>query len=322
MITKPKWIRVILPLTVEENPGYMKEGFHITIETLHAPGDGQLENNPGYMKKNFIICIETLHAPDMGTMENSSHTMLPFFRQCCSSGLWHCEPGHCSSIAFPAGSCFAFIGSFHFFESEVLVLSYHAGSGKAHELTGEKYKMREVVPIDISNDSVKTSDYKADEDPTKFKSEKTGRGPLIGPEWWKKASCDPVMTCYKLVTCEFKWFGLQSRVEKFIQDVERRLFTNFHRQVFCWMDRWHGMTMDDIRRLEDKTKQELDKQRKVGEVRGTRSDVALTVVGGEMNQQPVDLASDIIIQFEHTLLANEETLENPNSRLVVFEKLR
>ncbi|XP_045129582.1 phosphatidylinositol transfer protein beta isoform-like isoform X4 [Portunus trituberculatus] len=170
--------------TIISNPGYMKEGFHITIETLHAPGDGQLEN--------------------------------------------------------------------------------------AHELTGEKYKMREVVPIDISNDSVKTSDYKADEDPTKFKSEKTGRGPLIGPEWWKK--CDPVMTCYKLVTCEFKWFGLQSRVEKFIQDVERRLFTNFHRQVFCWMDRWHGMTMDDIRRLEDKTKQELDKQRKVGEVRGTRSE--------------------------------------------------
>ena len=27
------------------------------------------------------------------------------------------------------------------------------------------------------------------------------------------------MTCYKLVTCEFKWFGLQGRVEKLIQSV-------------------------------------------------------------------------------------------------------
>ncbi|XP_069194812.1 phosphatidylinositol transfer protein beta isoform isoform X14 [Procambarus clarkii] len=170
--------------TIISNPGYMKEGFYISIETLHAPGDGDMEN--------------------------------------------------------------------------------------AHELSGEKLKIREVVPIDISNDAVKTADYKPDEDPTKFKSVKTGRGPLQGPEWWKK--CDPVMTCYKLVTCEFKWFGLQTRVEKFIQDIERRLFTNFHRQVFCWMDRWHGMTMEDIRRLEDKTKQELDKQRKVGEVRGTRSE--------------------------------------------------
>lgn len=170
--------------TIITNPGYMKDAFYISIETLHAPGDGQMEN--------------------------------------------------------------------------------------AHELTGEKFKLREVVPIDIANDPVKSSDYKADEDPTKFRSEKTGRGPLVGPEWWKK--CDPVMTCYKLVTCEFKWFGLQTRVEKFIQDIERRLFTNFHRQVFCWMDRWHGMTMDDIRRLEDKTKDELDSQRQQGEVRGTKGE--------------------------------------------------
>lgn len=61
----------------------------------------------------------------------------------------------------------------------------------------------------------------------RFKSEKTGRGPLVGPEWKNKVN--PVMTCYKLVTCEFKWFGLQSRVESFIQKTERRLFTVFHR---------------------------------------------------------------------------------------------
>ena len=38
-----------------------------------------------------------------------------------------------------------------------------------------------------------------------------------------------------------------------------RLFRNFHRQVFCWLDEWYGLTMDDIRRIEDETKQELDK---------------------------------------------------------------
>lgn len=36
--------------------------------------------------------------------------------------------------------------------------------------------------IDIANDPVRSSDYKADEDPKKFKSEKTGRGPLQG-DW-------------------------------------------------------------------------------------------------------------------------------------------
>ena len=38
-----------------------------------------------------------------------------------------------------------------------------------------------------------------------------------------------------------------------------RFFGSFHRQVFCWMDEWYGLTMDDIRRIEDETKQELDK---------------------------------------------------------------
>lgn len=80
-------------------------------------------------------------------------------------------------------------------------------SVQVHELSPDKLKIREVVHIDIANDPVASADYKEDEDPTKFKSQKTGRGPLQGPNW--KESVDPVMTCYKLVTVEFKWFGLQ-----------------------------------------------------------------------------------------------------------------
>ncbi|XP_030754862.1 phosphatidylinositol transfer protein alpha isoform isoform X1 [Sitophilus oryzae] len=138
-----------------------------------------------------------------------------------------------------------------------------------HELPADKLKIRDVVYIDIANDPVSSADYKPDEDPRKFKSEKTGRGPLVG-DW--KDSVKPVMTCYKLVTVEFRWFGLQSRVESFIQKCERRLFTNFHRQVFCWMDRWHGLTMDDIRRIEEKTKEELEALRKTGEARGMKAE--------------------------------------------------
>lgn len=38
------------------------------------------------------------------------------------------------------------------------------------------------------------------------------------------------------------------------------------------MDLWHGMTMEDIRAIEEKTKEELDKQRHQGEVRGMRAE--------------------------------------------------
>lgn len=39
---------------------------------------------------------------------------------------------------------------------------------------------------------------------------------------------------------------------------EKRLFTNFHRQLFCWLDKWVDMTMEDIRRMEEETKRQLD----------------------------------------------------------------
>lgn len=39
---------------------------------------------------------------------------------------------------------------------------------QVHELTGEKLKNRDVVPIDIANDPIATNDYKATEDPQKY----------------------------------------------------------------------------------------------------------------------------------------------------------
>ena len=56
-------------------------------------------------------------------------------------------------------------------------------SENVHELEGKKLKERQVVHIDIANDHVDANDYKADEDPKHYKSQKTGRGPLEGD--WK-----------------------------------------------------------------------------------------------------------------------------------------
>lgn len=52
-----------------------------------------------------------------------------------------------------------------------------------HQLPDDRLKTREVVTIDIAHDTVQSSDYKGDEDPQKFKSEKTGRGPLTSKTW-------------------------------------------------------------------------------------------------------------------------------------------
>uniref|UniRef100_A0A3Q0SIC3 Phosphatidylinositol transfer protein beta isoform n=1 Tax=Amphilophus citrinellus TaxID=61819 RepID=A0A3Q0SIC3_AMPCI len=141
-----------------------------------------------------------------------------------------------------------------------------------HKLDSSTWQNVTVVPIDIADRSlVASADYKADEDPAIFKSIKTGRGPL-GPNWktelGNKPEC-PKMCAYKLVTVKFKWWGLQTKVENFIHEQEKRIFTNFHRQLFCWIDKWVELNMDDIRRMEADTQRELDELRRKGDVRGT-----------------------------------------------------
>lgn len=155
-----------------------------------------------------------------------------------------------------------------FIDITSLHLSGDGQQENVFELPPEKLAKREVIHIDIVNDPIAAHDYNEKEDPSKVLSVKTGRGHLK-KDWRTNIPANtPMMCAYKLVTVEFKWFGLQGRVEKFIQSSERRLFTKFHRQLFCWIDEWHGLTMVDIRKIEDDVQKELAAQINKGEVKG------------------------------------------------------
>ncbi|CAL8350382.1 unnamed protein product [Lota lota] len=144
-----------------------------------------------------------------------------------------------------------------------------------HGLDADEWKKTEVIHIDIADKSqVGPKDYKPDEDPATFVSKKTNRGPL-GPNWkteLKNNSSCPHMCAYKLVTVHFKWRVIQGKMENLIHKQEARLFTNFHRQLFCSMDQWVELSMDDIRRMEEETQKELDKMRAEGEIKGMMDD--------------------------------------------------
>ncbi|KAL5969666.1 Phosphatidylinositol transfer protein beta isoform, partial [Taenia solium] len=132
-----------------------------------------------------------------------------------------------------------------FFENklEIKIESLHSADltlENAHNLPKDLLAKRKVIYVDISA-SAAVGDTNPGEDPTEY----------------KKHNC-PVMCAYKLVTCEFKVWGFQGRVESMIQRQEERVFTILHRQLFCWTDEWYGMTMRDIRKLEDTTKEELE----------------------------------------------------------------
>lgn len=91
-----------------------------------------------------------------------------------------------------------------------------------------------------------------------YKSAKTGRGPLQ-KGWQKKV--EPIMTCYKAVRINFEYWGVQGKAEKVIRDQQRQLFHNTLRQAQCLTDDWFGLTMDDIRRLEDNVVAKLEAKR-------------------------------------------------------------
>uniref|UniRef100_A0A8C6K114 Uncharacterized protein n=1 Tax=Melopsittacus undulatus TaxID=13146 RepID=A0A8C6K114_MELUD len=109
-------------------------------------------------------------------------------------------------------------------------------------------------PIDIVKDPIPPHEYKVEEDPKLYKSVKTKRGPL-SEDWIQEYKNNPgkypIMCAYKLCKVEFRYWGMQSKIERFIHDVGlRKVMVRAHRQAWCWQDEWYGLTIEDIRQLE------------------------------------------------------------------------
>ncbi|XP_036132466.1 membrane-associated phosphatidylinositol transfer protein 2 isoform X1 [Molossus molossus] len=106
--------------------------------------------------------------------------------------------------------------------------------------------------IDIVKDSVPPNEYRTEEDPKLFRSTKTQRGPL-SDNWIEehKQQLLPIMCAYKLCKVEFRYWGMQSKIERFIHDTGlRKVMVRAHRQAWCWQDEWYGLNMENIRELE------------------------------------------------------------------------
>ncbi|KAJ8318896.1 hypothetical protein KUTeg_003987 [Tegillarca granosa] len=94
-------------------------------------------------------------------------------------------------------------------------------------------------------------------DLTKFKSTKTGRGPL--EKGWRD-SVKPIMCSYKAVKVKFEVWGLQTKVEEFTHRSVREVLLLGHRQAFAWIDEWIDMTKEDVRAYENKTYAETNQK--------------------------------------------------------------
>jgi len=260
-----KEFRIVLPMTVEEYQ--IGQLWSIAESSRNETGGGDgvqvylnrpFENHPllgkefssgQYTKKKYFF---------RNKVNGFIRTVAPKSALILDEEAWNAYP-YCKTV----------VTNEYLGESFLLTITTHHLDGKpdqenVHHLSPEELKEREVVIIDIAG-KISANDYSEAEDPTKFKSKKTKRGPLLDG-WMKKTQ--PIMTAYKLVKFHFKKFGFQTLVEKKVMEYEERLFCKFHRQVFVWIDRWYGLTLEDIRRFEESISIELEKQRQKGEVRG------------------------------------------------------
>ncbi|KAM5194747.1 membrane-associated phosphatidylinositol transfer protein 2 isoform 3-T4 [Mantella aurantiaca] len=137
---------------------------------------------------------------------------------------------------------------------------YKSDSGElanVFNLSPAEKRQTVLDPIDIVKDPIPPHEYKPEEDPKIYKSVKTKRGPL-SDDWIEEHRNHlgryPIMCAYKLCKVEFRYWGMQSKIERFIHDVGlRKVMVRAHRQAWCWQDEWYGLTIEDIRQLEKET---------------------------------------------------------------------
>ncbi|XP_015805851.1 cytoplasmic phosphatidylinositol transfer protein 1b isoform X1 [Nothobranchius furzeri] len=101
--------------------------------------------------------------------------------------------------------------------------------------------------LDILSDPIPEKHYKNSEDLSLWRSDKTSRGPL--ERGWRDGH-EPIMCSYKRVWCSFEVFGFQSRTEGFVHKNIRDVLLVAHRQAVAWLDEWHGLSLEEVRKYE------------------------------------------------------------------------
>eukprot|EP01083_Nonionella_stella_P297598 1010490_1 len=154
-------------------------------------------------------------------------------------------------------SCDAFGDRF-----DISVESMHVDNDRGEQenacnLDEKKLKLREVFHLDLTDVDEKHKDYNPERDLRTFKSDKTGRGEL--QDGWKK-DAEPVMCCYKVSYVKLSGWWIPGFVETMIQDNSRDIMLKAQQDVFCLIDEWFGLSLEDIRDMEKKSNDELAKK--------------------------------------------------------------
>ncbi|EJW88443.1 retinal degeneration b protein [Wuchereria bancrofti] len=183
------------------------------------------------------------------------------------------------------------------------------------ELTGDELKNRIVDVMDFVNDALSSYDYVPDEDPKLYHSIKTGRGPL--KENWIDdciKNGKPIMCAYKLCRVEFRFWGLQTRAERWIHShALRNTMLRAHKQAWVWQDEWHDLTLEDVRELERDAAEHLSKLMSRSSISVSSSIYFDCMDGNPMmgdSQSLIKWSSEISLNSDHETLLSPRLEQN------------
>ncbi|XP_017094004.2 cytoplasmic phosphatidylinositol transfer protein 1 isoform X2 [Drosophila bipectinata] len=272
-----KEYRVCMPLTVEEYK--IGQLYMIARHSLEQSEEGEgvevVENKP---------CEDPVHGKGQYT-EKHIHlsSRLPYWIQAICPRVFYVieKSWNYYPYTLTEYTC-SFIPKLHV----LIKTKYEDNNGSTEnclDLTEEELKVRTVDHLDIAFDDLSPKHYKKEEDPKFYKSQKTNRGPLI--EGWRDLD-KPIMCSYKVVHATFEVWGLQTKVEDFIQRGIREILLLGHRQAFAWLDEWHGMTLEDVRDYERQKQAETNE--KINNTSGGANEAAGDAVSGNNADDDVD----------------------------------
>eukprot|EP00741_Cyanophora_paradoxa_P025046 tig00000339_g24177.t1 len=260
-MVQSKEYRIVLPFTVDE---YRIAQLYMVAktsraETKHGEGVEVLKNEPYEDEKHGKgqFTHKIIHVGKR--LPKWIKAFIPSSALQIHEKSWNHYPYVRAEYTCP------FLGERFSIKMETRYLNDNGKTENCLNIEAGAYAKIEKDVVDIVTDEAwagELAKLPVEQDPRKFKSQKTGRGPLA-PGW--RETTQPIMTCYKLCHVEFQMWGVASRVESFVHHhALRNVFLKGHRDVFCWLDEWYGMTIEDVRKYEDETKAALAQQLKEG----------------------------------------------------------
>ncbi|KAF5306838.1 hypothetical protein FQA39_LY00068 [Lamprigera yunnana] len=244
-----KEYRICMPITVAEYQ--IGQLYMIARHSLEQSGNGEgievVENNE---------CFDPKHGKGRYT-EKRIHlsSRLPYWIQSLIPKIFYVTEKAWNYYPFTVTeyTC-SFLPRFYI----SIQTTYENNNGTSENslnLTSAELMERTVEKIDIAYDELSPKHYKDEEDLKFFQSKKTHRGPLV--EGWQD-SYNPIMCSYKIVKASFEVWGLQTRVEEFLQSCIREILLLGHRQAFAWIDDWIDMSYEDVRKYENSLQEQTN----------------------------------------------------------------